>query len=84
MNSIAAMIRKNAEFQAMLDRSTFDAAGTLAIRNFGDLDRASWWCEERWEEAHRRYRRTVDAAGEKATFEFEHLSDVTAFRLMFG
>ncbi|MDP9414446.1 MAG: hypothetical protein M3Q08_10245 [Pseudomonadota bacterium] len=84
MTSIATMIRSMRGYQAILARSTFLSAGSVSIRSFHDLDRASSWCEERWLEHGQRYRRTVYVADEKATFQFEDRNDVLAFRITFG
>lgn len=68
----------------MMARQEFETAGTVELRDWADLDRASWWCEKQWRDEKHGYRRMVRAGDREATFEFADADDAFIFKMTFG
>lgn len=84
MRSLAAMIRVLPSVQDILARSTFQTAASVPLGDWRDLAEATSWCAEQWEERRLNFRRSVDAEGELAHFEFLDQTHAVHFWLKFG
>lgn len=82
--SLGRLIGANPLVVMLRAKHAFDPATPVLLRHWWRLDAATWWCEQRWREHDRQYRRTVRAAGQRASFEFANKIDALAFRLKFG
>ena len=70
--------------QRLKAKDNFVAKVVVPLRDWDELDAASWWCERHWRDYDRQYRRRVRVADREATFEFPGTEDATEFLVKFG
>jgi hypothetical protein len=82
--SFLTQVRDLPAFVRLRAKGEFDSAGDVSLKHWWKLDIATGWCEWRWRQHGRKYRRRVFVSATQARFEFAHETDVLAFRLLFG
>jgi hypothetical protein len=82
--SLAANFVANPIIQRLRAKQDFVAIATIRLRRWEQLDAASWWCECRWRNHDRQYRRLVRVANCLADFQFPREDDAIEFLMMFG
>ena len=79
--SLAARFRASPEYRAMLARTEFEPSYPVPLRYWWQRDIATGWCEHRWRNHQRPYRRRINAGARTVAFEFSNAADALAFRL---
>lgn len=82
--SVGAIFAAMPMIQRIRARHAFVPCGAVPLRHWWQLDAASGWCERRWRDDARHYRRTVRVADCQAEFEFGSDDDTVEFLLRFG
>ena len=82
--SLLHKLAQNPTLLALVARDAFHAVAVVQLERWRDLVAATSWCELRWRNDGRHYRRRIYAADQTATFEFANMMDALALRLASG
>lgn len=84
MVTIREMLESSPAVAAIRTRANFATVATVTMERWWLLDTASSWCEQRWRDQGRPYRRRISASERTASFDFASSVDALAFALRFG
>lgn len=82
--SIREILAANPILQRLRAKGNFIAVVAIPLRDWKQLWDAEGWCERRWEDYDRQYRRRTREEDCVATFVFPNLDDAAEFLLRFG
>ena len=82
--SIHAMIAAIPVFQRLNARQNFVAVAAIPLRDWDQLWKAEDWCNIRWDDYGRQYRRSTREEDRHAVFEFPCDDDAVEFLMKFG